>query len=170
MKHTTGSLAFWTAIGGDFMPITGGVDRNGVDQGDGTYVTVLAHPDGRTIALRTRHGDGWQPGRLVAAVIGGPWRNMARPETVTNWRDLRMLLDYQQPGRELPYDLSDPIRQPRALDGRERDILGRILRDIERALREGGDTQQRLLSVIDIDQQEVNRLLEMRVILDARDD
>lgn len=167
MKSTTGALAMWSAIGADFMPLLRG-GPGGVDQGDGTYVTVLAHPDGRTLAIRTKRGDGWQLGKLVSAHAGGPWRTLIN---VTRWwRDVREMLDVQDPGRENPYCGGRPIRQPRPLDGRERDILCRILRDIEGALREGGDRQRRLLSVVHVDQEEVHRLLEMRVILDARGD
>lgn len=170
MKSTSGALAMWSAIGGDFMPLLRG-GHGGVDQGDGTYVTVLAHPDGRTIAIRTKRGDGWQLGKLVNAVAGGPWRRVdGESRTVHSWRGVRIWLNEYDPGREEPYCGGEWLRQPRPLDGLERDILCRILRDIEGALREGGDRQRRLLSVVHVDQEEVHRLLEMRVILDARDD
>jgi hypothetical protein len=170
VRRTTGELAFWSALGAGFLPMQPGMDYNGVDQGDGTYVEVLAHADGRTLAIRTRQGDGWQHGRLVVAIAGGPWRLPGDSRTVHDWRGIRVWLNDHDPGREEPYCGGPWLRQPRPLDGRERDILGRILRDIERALREGGEAQERLLSVIHVDQVEVNRLLEMQVILDARDD
>jgi hypothetical protein len=170
VRRTTGALAYWSAIGGDFLPLIAGPEYAGVDQGDGTYVTVLAHADGRTLALRTRRGDGWQHGPFVDAVGGGPWRAPVGGRCVKAWRGVRLMLVNHDAGREEPYCGGPPTRQPRPLDGRERDILCRILRDIERALRDGGEQQQRLLDVVDVEQSEVHRLLEMRVILDARDD
>ncbi len=170
MKNTTGALALWAAVGADFMPIIS-YGPDGVEQGDGSYVTVLAHPDGRTIALRTERGDGWQHGPLMSAVAGGPWRlpKLVR-RRAEDWKRVRTWLNLHDPGREEPYCGGAPVTQPRELDGRERDILCRILRDIENALREGGDRQEQLLWSVHIDQEEVNRLLEMRAILDPRDD
>lgn len=170
MKRATGELAFWSALGGGFLPMHQGTGRDGVEQGDGTFVTVLAHPDGRSLAIRTRRGDGWQHGTFVAAVAGGPWRAPVGGRAVKKWQGVRLMLANHDPEREQPYCLGDPIRQPRPLDGRERDILGRILRDIERALRAGGEVQDRLMSVVYVEQEEVMRLVEMQVILDARDD
>jgi hypothetical protein len=170
MRRTTGALAFWSAIGGDFMPLHDLPDRNGVGQGDGTYIIVMAHRDGRTLAIRTGQGDGWQPGSLVSVTAGGPWNLRYDSRKAHSWEGVRVWLADHEPGREEPYCGGPWPRQPRQLDGRERDILCRILSDIERALREGGDRQQQLLSVFCVEQQEVHRLLEMRVVLDARDD
>lgn len=170
MKRTSGDLAFWSAVGGGFLPMHPGTDRTGVKQGDGTYVTVLAHPDGRTLAIHTRRGDGWQHGPFLHAVAGGPWRAPVGGRAVKKWQGVRLMLANHDPERAQPYCLGDPVPQPRPLDGRERDILSRILRDIERALRDGGEIQKRLLSVVYVAQEEVMRLMEMQVILDARDD
>ncbi len=174
MRRTTGELAYWAAIGGGFLPLIGNNrGRNpwwcGVEQPDGTFLTVLVHADGRSMAIRTRRGDGWQRGKLVRVVTGGPWLGPMGAATVDRWQDVRRLLRDHEPGREHPYCGGAPIRQPRALDGRERDILYRILRDIERALRDP-EAQRLLGRVLFIDQKEVYRLMEMQVILDGRDD
>jgi hypothetical protein len=165
-------MAFMSAVGGGFTPLTPGPwywGTEGVAQGDGTYVTVLAHPDGRTIAIRTKRGDGWQRGEFLHALAGGPWRAPFGGRAVKKWRGVRLMLDNHDPGREEPYCGGPWIRQPRALDGRERDILCRILRDIQRCI---GDPvfQRRLLDLIYIDQSEVYRIQEMQAVLDARDD
>lgn len=165
MKRTTGALAYWSAVGGDFLPIIDGGTWDGVQQADGTYVTVLAHPDGRTIALHTRRGDGWQPGRFMYAIAAGEhgiW-------VIDRWTEVRVWLLEYDPEREQPYCLGEPARQPRPLDGRERDILCRILGDIERACRDR-ETQQLLLSVVCVDPEEIYRLLEVKTILNPRTD
>lgn len=176
VRRTSGQLAYLAAIGGGFAPLLGGGipygehSQSGVGQGDGTYVTTLVHADGRSLAIRTAgRGDGWQRGRFVRAVAGGQWLGPMGAATVTRWQDVRRLLADHHPAREHPYCGGAPIRQPRALDGQERDILTRILRDILRAA-EDGETWRRLQNLVHVDVDEVYRLMELRAVLDPRDD
>lgn len=176
MRRTSGQLAYFSAIGGGFVPLFGGGipfgehSQSGIGQADGTYVTVMVHGDGRSLAIRTAGpGNGWQRGRFVRAVAGGEWLGPMGAATVTRWQDVRRLLADHQPNREHPYCGGAPIRQPRALDGRERDILTRILRDILRAA-EDAEGWRRLQGVVPVDVDEVYQLMEMRAVLDARDD
>lgn len=168
MRHTSGRLALMSAIGGGFVP-AGGRTHEGVDQGDGTYLTRTRHGDGRELDIVTKHGDGWQLGKFVSATVAGPWRAGVRNLEASDWWHVRQMLALHDPSREQPYCGGQPQRQARRLDGRERDILGRILRDIDRACRDE-QSQQRLLSVISIEQEEVFRLAEIAAVLDARAD
>lgn len=60
--------------------------------------------------------------------------------------------------------------QKRALTGRERDILSRILFDILAAQEAGGDRLGHLMRAIRIDPAETARLAELRFVLDPRND
>lgn len=172
MRATSGHLAVMSAVGAGFLPLTFGPYQfggEGVEQGDGTCMTVLAHRDGRTMTVRTERGNGWQRGRLVDAVAGGPWNLPYDGWRVHDWRGVRVWLNDHEPGREEPYCGGPWPRQPRALDGRERDILCRIIRDIERCCRDR-DLQERLLSLVRLEGDEAYRLLEIATVLNARTD
>lgn len=161
------------AIGGGFQPTEEGWQRTGIEQGDGTFRTRMTHhkaDDHRTLTITTQAGDGWQLGKLVRFVADGPWVPTTEGILVRQfmrWQDVRALLKAHEPGREDLYCGGAPIRQPRRLDGRERDILCRVLSDIRRAIRERPDDLRRL---VHIDRDDDFRLAEMYAVLDGRDD
>lgn len=135
---------------------------------DGPYSVRFDHADGREMVVTTGAGNGWQAGRLRTAVPTGPWR-LARLVTCTSVSQVRRLLLEHEPDRESTYECGGgvPIRQVRALDGREREIVARILSDIIRACRSGGE-QELLLRLIRLDGDEARRLLEIRAVLETR--
>lgn len=171
MRRTSGQLALMAAMGGGFKVVSPYETwtYSGEDQSNGTYLTQTRNDDGRSIAITSRAGDGWQLGTLVHAVATGPWRVPADALTVTTWRGVRALLAQHEPGREEPYCGGEAMRQPRALDGRERDILVRILNHIRWACTDR-DAQAQLLRVIPLERDEAFRLVEIAAVLDARDD
>lgn len=71
---------------------------------------------------------------------------------------------------DLAYDGWSNEPQKRALTGRERDILSRILFDILTTQEAGGDRLDHLRRAIRIDPAETARLGEMRFVLDPRND
>ncbi len=157
------------AIGAGFRPDPASGVTGVLDEEDGAYVTVCTHPDGRVITLETREGDGSQRGDLVHAGYRGPWGFDKE-----HWGDStpeggRETLEQFEPDRESPYCGGRPITQARQLDGRERDILCRILRDITNACRDP-DRQALLLRVIHLEQAEAPRLMEIRTVLEPRHD
>ncbi len=168
MRRTSGQLAIMAAVGGGFLP-EAGTPTGGRDQGDGTFRTRMLHrDDGRELVITTRPGDGWQAGAVLRVERAGPWREDIPAGAGRSFRDVRAWLDAHTPGREEPYCTGQPTRQPRALDGRERDILCRILRDIQRTIRERRhDDLYRVLTWLD--QNEVDRLSEVFAVLDPRD-
>lgn len=135
----------------------------------GPYSVTFLHPDGREMQVTTGAGNGWQPGRLRTAVAGGPW-NVTSPLECTTPAQVRRLLAEHEPDREQTYQFGGgtPIRQARALDGRERDILCRILSDIIRACRTR-ESQDLPLRALHLEGDEARRLVEMRTVLETRD-
>lgn len=169
MKPTTGVLALMAGIGGGFRPADNRLPHEGVDQGDGTYMTEVRHQDGRTLTLTTRPGNGWQLGALISAVAGGSWNAPEQALTCVRWQQVRALLALHEPGRDEPYCGGEPIRQARALTGRERDILCRVLRQVLTACttRERYEELSRLVYVESV---EMGQLAEIMTVLNARDD
>lgn len=168
MKRQTGQLAVMAAVGGGLLP-EADTPAGGHEQPDGTYHTRCVHPDGRQLLIITGFGDGWHAGPIRRIVRSGPWSQEIPPGDGRSFRHVRDWLNIHEPGREEPYCGGEPMRQPRPLDGRERDILCRILRDIQQAIREKRqDDLYRVLRYLD--QGETYRLAEMYSVLDARDD
>ncbi len=164
----TGQLAIYAAVGGGFRPADG-TPIGGRKQDDGTYHTWLGHPDGRELLIITGRGDGWQAGKIVRIVRSGPWSSDIPPGDGRTFHHIRDWLLIHEPEREEPYCGGDARRQSRALDGRERDILCRILRDIQRAIREKRhDDLYRVLTPFS--QAEVDRLTEVFPVIDPRND
>lgn len=168
MKRLAGQLAIMAAVGGGLIP-EAGTPIGGHDQGDGTYHTRCVHPDGRQLLVITGRGDGWQAGPVRRIVRSGPWSQEIPPGDGRSFRHVRDWLNIHEPGREEPYCGGEPQRQARPLDGRERDILCRVLRDIQTAIREKRhDDLYRVLTWFD--QAEVYRLAEVFAVIDPRDD
>ncbi len=167
MRRTSGQHAIVAAIGGGFIPERG-TPVGGHELGHGTYRTRCVHADGRVISVITHGpGNGWQAGKVARIQRSGPWHEEIPVGDGRSFRDVRAWLNAHEPGREEPFCGGDPIPQVRPLDGREREILGRIIRDIFRAVDTGKGAEIQCL--LDLEQWELYRLHEIRAVLDARD-
>jgi hypothetical protein len=173
VKPSTGKLAIMAFHGAGFSlteETHQAATYDGIPAGDGTFVSHLKHvSDGRGATIRTRKGDGWQLGRLIHADGTNPdhWNTSDLRQTTP--AGVRRMLAAHDPARELTYAQWPAIRQARPLDGRERDILCRILSDVLRAV-DDPEFQQTLLRVIRLEGHEVGQLYEMRTVLETRDD
>jgi len=168
MRRTSGEHAITAAVGAGFWPDVA-VRPGEAAKVDNLRVVWMDHPDGRLLRFTVGVGDGWQHGDLVKVEGSGDWAPDVTDRVARTLPELRAMFVAHEPDREQVYDGSDGIPQVRELDGRERDILCRILQDVQRCLSDPA-RRERLQPLICLDEPEWPRLAEMAAVLDPRDD
>ncbi len=168
MKRGSGEHAVYAAVGAEFLPVDPAARHAfgwcGVRQEDGTVLVAMRHKDGRQIDVYSRPGNGWHLGRMVRAeATGDGWRLDGAEPVTDRLSGVRAWLLAHEPDREEVYDGQQAARQPRALDGRERDIICRILRDLINLARDGKPAP------VYVDGKEWARRIEARIVLYPRD-
>lgn len=180
MKRSSGTHAITAAYGAGFqlpgLSLPGGEEYSQ----PGRRLVRMKHPDGRQLLIAVKLDDPQfgdpQYGDLIeiyaASETPDAWKVPfdERSRVVNTLDELLALLAEHDPDREFPYSGEDPLPQVRELDGRERDILTRVLSDLRSAWIDPA-CRSILQRVVRIDgDAEVLRMIEMIAVLDPRDD